>query len=152
MASHFRVYHWEIWDDNHPVLLQMIPHLKNFKYDGKDIVPEPVLVPPTWNKTEYHRNLSDVWSRAAAELGKAENIFIIGYSLPETDTFFKYLYALGSVGANPLKRIWVFNPDSTGLVQKRFHDLLGPAAAARFKYFEKTFQEALPQITQAFNK
>jgi hypothetical protein len=32
-------------------------------------------------------------------------VFVIGYSLPETDSFFRHLYALGSVGKAPLRKI-----------------------------------------------
>jgi NAD-dependent SIR2 family protein deacetylase len=59
---------------------------------------EPVIVPPTWNKTEGHNELTAIWKQAAVELGQAENIVCIGYSLPESDLFFRYLFALGTVG------------------------------------------------------
>ena len=32
-------------------------------------------------------------------------------SLPASDHFFRYLYALGTVGDLRLKRVWVFDPD-----------------------------------------
>jgi len=62
----------------------------------KPLKEPPVLVPPTWNKTKYNGALSNVWKKAAQELATAENIFVIGYSLPETDSFFRYLFALGT--------------------------------------------------------
>ena len=111
---------------------------------------EPVLVPPTWNKTEHHSALSSVWNRAARELGEAENIFVIGYSLPLSDAFFRYLYALGAVGEATLKRFWVFNPDNSGEVGDRFVKLLGPGARERFDYYEKTFEQAIPIIGEEF--
>jgi len=150
MQAHFSKYHWNFLDDIQSVLLRMMPHLKDFKYEDKTVIPEPVLVPPTWNKSEHHRNLSAVWARAAAELSEAENIFIIGYSLPETDAFFRYLYALGTVGENLIRRIWVFNPDNTGMVEQRFRSLMGPAASARFRYFANTFKESLQIIKKEF--
>ena len=85
----------------------------------------PVLIPPTWNKTGYHEQLGNVWKRAAEELSKAENIFVIGYSLPETDSFFRYLFALGSESSTRIKRFWVFILDKTGAVEKRFRELIG---------------------------
>jgi hypothetical protein len=151
MQAHFSKYNWHfLSSDTQFVLLRMIPHLKDFKYEDKAVLPEPVLVPPTWNKSQHHRNLSDVWARSASELSEAENIFIIGYSLPETDAFFRYLYALGTVGVNPLKRVWVFNPDNSGMVEQRFRSLMGPAASARFRYFQNTFMEALQIIKKGF--
>jgi hypothetical protein len=58
---------------------------------GKPITGEAILVPPTLNKAETHRMLGNVWKRAARALSDAENLFVIGYSLPETDMFFHYL-------------------------------------------------------------
>jgi hypothetical protein len=107
---------------------------------------EPLIVPPTWNKTEYHRDLQEVWRYASQDLSEAENIIVIGYSLPETDMFFRYLYALGSVGTTRLKRFWVFDPDETGAVSKRFQDMLGPLALARFQWRQMGFADAIDFI------
>jgi len=82
-----------------------------------------MLVPPTINKGPYHAVLSRVWAAAAAELRSAEEIFVCGYSLPETDLFFRYLYAVGTIGEASLRRVWVFNPDAS--VKPRFEKLLG---------------------------
>jgi len=54
-----------------------------------------LIVPPTWNKDEYRPHLLPVWQSAAHELESAERIFIIGYSMPEIDRFFRYLLAAG---------------------------------------------------------
>lgn len=151
MNAYFQKYHWDMFSDStHFVRLQISQHLANFIYMEKAVTPEPVLIPPTWNKVEHHRNLAGVWRRAATELGDAENIVIIGYSLPETDAFFKYLFALGTVGSNPLKRFWVFNPDSSGAVESRFRGMLGPGAIARFRYFPEKFENAIPILAKEF--
>ncbi|MFL6244789.1 MAG: hypothetical protein ACJ74H_02100 [Thermoanaerobaculia bacterium] len=112
--------------------------------------PDPVIVPPTSNKVDYHVRLSTVWSAAARELAGADNIFVIGYSLPETDVFFRYLYALGTVGRQVLERFWIFDPDSTGTVKARFLSMLGPAVERRFVHERVTFAEAIPMLGQAF--
>ncbi|MCX7013803.1 MAG: hypothetical protein NTW86_14835, partial [Candidatus Sumerlaeota bacterium] len=78
----------------------------NFRKQAS-IDPDPVIVPPTWNKTGYHQHLASVWRRAAKELTDAQNVFIIGYSLQDTDLFFHYLFALGLAGKMPLRRLWV---------------------------------------------
>ncbi len=103
---------------------------------------EPVLVPPVWNKSEYHASVKSVWQAAAKELEDAENIIVVGYSLPDSDGFFRSLYALGSVGPRPLRRFWVVNPDKSGAVENRFRQLLGPGAEQRFRYISLTFREA----------
>jgi hypothetical protein len=119
-------------------------YLKYEKHNcGRNLMDEPMLVPPLWNKTEYHNELALVWQRAADVLSKAENIFVIGYSFPETDAFFRYLYGLGTVGKFPLKRFWVFNPDESGVVEGRFKALVGSGAFSRFKYLPETFETAV---------
>ena len=134
------------------VMIPIGSQLQEFfsKNGGPSVNREPVIVPPSWNKGDYHVALSDVWSAAADHLSEAEYIFIIGYSLPDTDSFFRHLYALGSVGLSPLRRIDVFNPDSSGLLDKRVRGLLGPGATEGYTYHEKTFQEAIDFIDTLF--
>lgn len=122
------------------------------KFTNEKINQEPVIVPPTWNKTDYHHLLANIWGLAAKELEEAEYIFIIGYSLPETDAFFRLLYGLGTVGATPLKKIAAFNPDSTGTIEQRFRDMLGPGALARFDFRELTFDKSIDDIRPMFPK
>ena len=95
---------------------------------------EPFIVPPSWNKMEHHRAIRNVWSRAADELSEAEIIHVVGYSLPETDGFFRLLYALGVTSNKLIREISVFDPNS--LVQKKFGSLLGPGVRKRFEYHQ----------------
>jgi hypothetical protein len=120
------------------------------KYTEIKVKAEPVIVPPSWNKTEHHQILSQVWGRAAKELGEAEYIFIIGYSLTETDVFFRLLYALGTVSDTPLKKIEVFNPDNSPEIQKRFESLMGAGAMARFNYRQFNFTQSISKIEHYF--
>lgn len=108
----------------------------------------PLLVPPTWSKGEHHQRIAQVWRHAARQLSDVRNIVVIGYSMPETDHFFRYLYALGTVSDTRLERFWVIDPDDTGAVEQRFRALLGPTARARFKYLRGTFRSALGRIEQ----
>ena len=55
----------------------------------------PLLVPPSWDKSEYAEILRPVWKKAVEELKSATRICIIGYSVPEVDAFFRYLLTLG---------------------------------------------------------
>jgi hypothetical protein len=106
----------------------------------------PVIVPPTWAKSDYYQTVSRVWRRAADELKTAENIYVLGYSMPPTDEFFRLLFALGSAGATRLKRFWVFDPNAT--VEVRFRGLLGQAAVARFEFFPEIFSQGLQKLTR----
>jgi hypothetical protein len=120
------------------------------KHTDIKVKAEPVIVPPTWDKTEHHQILSQVWGRAAKELGEAEYIFIIGYSLTETDVFFRLLYALGTVSDTPLKKIEVFNPDNSAEIRNRFKSLMGSGAIARFDYIPFNFSDSISIIKAYF--
>jgi hypothetical protein len=108
----------------------------------------PFVVPPTWNKTQYHEALESVWKAASVQLCDAQNIFICGYSLPQTDQFFRYLYALGTIGTTRIQKFWVFNPDPG--VKNRFEKMLGQGAIARFQFFERSFETSFPHIRPVF--
>lgn len=151
ISDYFRNRRWNIFPDTEYAHLTISDNLSGFQHNDHKVKSKPFIVPPTWNKTEYHRILSPVWSRAAKELGEAENIFVIGYSLPSSDFFFRYLYALGSVGPTLLKRFWVFNPDQSGDVENRFKSLLGPGAKQRFKYYANTFSDSIGIIRNNFS-
>jgi hypothetical protein len=106
----------------------------------------PVIVPPTWNKTDYHGMLTNVWSTAAYELNHARNIYVFGYSLPETDSFFRYLFSLGTVGDSRIRRFWVFDPDNSGRIKERYQRMIGQGITNRFDYVEKKFGEGIIEL------
>jgi hypothetical protein len=116
---------------------------------GVNLTGRPVIVPPTWAKTAFYRDVQDVWRRAAKELKDAENIYVLGYSLPPTDEFFRILYALGTAGSARLKRFWVFNPDPA--VEARFRGILGQAAETRFRFFPEIFSQGTRTLTGLLN-
>jgi hypothetical protein len=97
------------------------------------------LVPPSWNKTQYHRAFGAVWGRAVAELAEASEIIVIGYSLPISDAFFRDLLALGLAGIRRLRRFAVVDPNSE--VAARFHSLLGPECKDRFQRYGTTMAD-----------
>lgn len=105
----------------------------------------PFIIPPTWNKTMYHASISNVWKKASQCLSQAKNIYVIGYSLPETDAFFKYLFSLGTNSTTRIRKFWVINPDTSG-TEKRFRELLGPQMIERFRYLNHDFQTAVNNI------
>jgi len=53
-----------------------------------------LMIPPSWDKSEYKDIISGVWARALEELRQATRICVIGYSMPEADVFFQYLLTL----------------------------------------------------------
>lgn len=154
LSSYFQHYNYQGFGEPSgtfvPIGSQLVEYFGRFASTKVDS--EPVIVPPSWNKADYHNALSEVWSSAARHLSEAEHIFVIGYSLPETDSFFRHLYALGSVGNAPLRRFAVFNPDASGATDQRFRAMLGPGAIARYEYVPSIFDDAIGRITNLFPK
>ncbi len=148
LPFHIRDARFDLLFDEEYVFYNLGSNLNKMTSDGKPRKGPPVIVPPTWNKNSYHGQLSNVWSKAAYELASAQNIFVIGYSLPETDSFFRYLYALGSESSVRLRNFVVINKDTSGHVESRFRRLIGKGIESRFKYIAKTFDEGLPQIKE----
>lgn len=121
-------------------------------FSDKQVNKEPVIVPPSWNKTDYHTSLSAIWAEAASCLSQASYIFVLGYSLPATDSFFRHLYALGSEGDKIIRGIVIFNPDVSGDTDRRFQELLGPAALARYSYISEDFATSMQLIKRFFER
>lgn len=142
----------ELTSEKMPVDDYMPGFFSSRNQDPRNVEEEPLIVPPSWNKSDYHQALSDIWARAADHLSAAEYIFIIGYSLPETDSFFRHLFALGSVGSRTLRKLIVFNPDESGKTDARFRAMLGPGSLARYEYQPKKFAESIPIIKTLFPK
>ena len=114
--------------------------------------PEPFIVPPIWNKTDYHKTISNVWAKAAEELSGAEYILVSGYSLPKTDEFFRYLYALGSIGESRIKEFWVYDPDLTGNVRQRYESLLGGDVKGKLNFQSEKFRKFIEDIDKRLER
>jgi hypothetical protein len=117
--------------------LEVSDSLPELEHCGVCLNKVPVIVPPTWNKSSYHGALSNVWSTAAQELSEARNIYVFGYSLPESDQFFRYLFALGTFGPSRIRRFWVFDPDAS--VEQRYLRFIGKGIRNRFQYYDRCF-------------
>ena len=146
----FQKYHFPGLADRQSVFLQLSERLSNETHCDKALGPEPFIVPPTWNKADHHGAIAPVWRRAAKELSEAQYIFIVGYSMPVTDAFFRLLFCLGTVGPSLIKRLIIFNPDLSGLVEARYRSLVGPGAATAFEYSISDFEQCLGRIKNMF--
>ena len=85
-----------------------------------------------------------MWRRAAKHLQEARNIVVIGYSLPPSDQFFRYLYGLGTVSPARIQRFWVFDIEPSDVpngVNWRFQELLGAGVERRFRYETSGFSD-----------
>ncbi len=110
---------------------------------------QPLIVPPTWSKTQHYQRIAKVWKRAAQHLSEAERIVVVGYSLTPADQSFAYLYGLGTVGDTWLKGFVVVDSSSLKASQRaafedRYRALLGPAVVpSRFRIEFESFEWAI---------
>jgi hypothetical protein len=109
----------------------------------------PVIVPPSWNKTAVRDSLKPIWQQAVRELAGAHNIFVIGYSMPETDLFFRDLLALGIGGGARIERFWVYDP-SESVCERYRKSIAGPALMGngRFRTETLTFTSAVKDLRE----
>jgi hypothetical protein len=119
----------------------------------------PLLVPPSWDKSGYADLVAPIWRHAISELESATRICIIGYSIPETDAFFKYLITTALAGNHQLDKLIVvdyrkpvFNHPRSLDVQAYEEDLVKPRYVKlldelfrerRFVYYDRGFSNFL---------
>jgi hypothetical protein len=77
--------------------------------------------------------MAPVWSAAVDALAGAEQIIIIGYSMPITDTFLSYLIGL-ALARNPhLDRVVVVNLDGSDQLKDRYQRVFARSLINRMK-------------------
>ena len=74
---------------------------------------DTLIIPPVTEKTTYFRNetVRRLWHEAAEGLKSAHRIFVIGYSLPESDLGMRLF--LATIRQNPTVKIFVVDVDSS---------------------------------------
>lgn len=120
---------------------------------------QPLLVPPSWDKTEFRDVLRPVWAQALKVLERATRICIIGYSMPPIDAFFRYLLTLALARNHNLYKLVVVDLASQARfdvqghpvkprqleppnVRERFEELLDDVfRSRRFEYFDAGLAE-----------
>jgi hypothetical protein len=70
---------------------------------------ELTIVPPLWQKSFEEEPYPTVWRLARRALSSAKALFVIGYSLPETDV---YTQATLRMDVRPLEFLCIVNPDA----------------------------------------
>ena len=106
----------------------------------------PFIVPPTWNKGIEEKFIRPVWHKALEELMSAGRLFIVGYSLPDSDQFFKYLLGLALARNNEISEIYVVNPSDE--VIDRFKQFFSQHLHHRIQYQPRRTHEFIEKIQE----
>lgn len=86
------------------------------------------IVPPTWSKT-VNESIREQWIVAQRLLAEATHIRVLGYSLPTSDAYVRYLLKSSLIRAEfesfgPLKSFDVITLDSDGETKRRYDDFV----------------------------
>lgn len=102
-----------------------------------------MLIPPTWSKRVKDHPISNVWKEAMEEIQSAFQIVIIGYSMPQTDTFLNYLLALALGENSNLHRVVVVNSDETEDFKIRYKQVFSRSldSRGRLVFVSETFKK-----------
>jgi hypothetical protein len=84
-------------------------------------VDDDTVVPPTWRKGNAD-SVIPAWDHARKILRDCSHIRILGYSLPESDNYIRYLLKSSVVDSSNLKTIDAICLDWDGSVERRFRD------------------------------
>lgn len=93
-------------------------HAKN-TIGEKSVFSMPLIVPPVRDKQylRYGKIFSDLWGKASDALWKCEELYIIGYSFPQTDYVAKNLFRESLKKNKKLRRVVIWNPYPQNLEQ-----------------------------------
>lgn len=109
-------------------------------------VAPPCIVPPTWNKVA-NRDVEPAWRLAYRLLAEANQIRFLGYSLPQSDTYVRYLLASAALESPHLKKIDVIClDDPENSVRRRFQSLI---SYYRLRFHSGDIREYLNSNLQA---
>ena len=81
------------------------------------------IIAPTWNKA-LRKNMEESWILAHKILSEANHIRIIGYSLPKSDSYVRYLLMSAALESENLKSIDVICLDPDGSVKENYDEFI----------------------------
>lgn len=109
------------WEESSPGVIEVAPDeaLLSVEFD-------PCIMPPTWQKAPS-KAIGAVWSQAVEAISAATRIIIIGYSMPETDSYFKHLLMAGLAKNKGIYKVIIVDKlTESGSVDKKFKSLFSP--------------------------
>lgn len=86
---------------------------------------KPYIIPPVLDKSSFYNHIAihDLWQQAEELLKKADEIYIIGFSFPQTDVAVKYLFQSSLRESKP--HIYVINTKSKRKLTSNYSKAFG---------------------------
>lgn len=100
------------------------------------------IILPTWNKKDSNK-IVDTWKLAYEMLKDANQIRIIGYSLPISDNYVRYLLSIALNNSTHLKKIDIITIDKDNQTKNRYEDLI---IFKNFRFKNAPFENFLQKI------
>lgn len=146
-------HNYQIITLNYDTLIEDSVGFINDNFDGDLEIPiaklhgsvNDIIVPPTWNKSIVS-DIEDSWRLAATWLSQANEIRILGYSLPTSDIYIKHLFSTALVESSNLQCIDVICLDSSGSVANRYNKLF---SFPRYNFFNMDISNYLSSFTSS---
>ena len=103
-----------------------LPEHAKYTIGDKSVFSMPLIVPPVRDKQylRYGKIFSNLWEKASNALLKCEELYVIGYSFPQTDYVAKDLFRESLKKNRKLKKVVIWNPSPEHL-KKLFADDFG---------------------------
>lgn len=120
---------------NREVILDTAAGLRRIASPSGTGEARPLIVPPTESKATARQTMAPIWTKAGQLLREAENIFVIGFSLPETDMFFRRFFSVCMISNTMVRRLWIC--DASNAPYQRFEQIVGPALTSRAECFKR---------------
>ena len=78
----------------------------------KDVFSMPLIIPPVRNKQygKFGQVFSELWNKAEHEISKCKELYIIGYSFPETDVLSREMFTKAIRSNRTLEKVIIINP------------------------------------------
>lgn len=103
----------------------------------------PLLIPPVYDKMQNYAVFRGIWKSALEFMSRANTIYILGYSMPDTDILFKHIFSIaGHKNMSVKKEVVVVDPSDQTFERYKTFLKRGRAFLHRQSAFSK--MEALP--------
>ena len=102
-----------------------------------DIGLKPYIIPPVMDKNAFYNHVAihSLWQQAEKLLTEANEIYIIGFSFPQTDLSVKYLFQ--SALRKSKAKIYVVNPDTEEELRVNYDKVFGNNENIIYEYIGK---------------